>query len=124
MNKIVNTENAPKAIGPYSQGVIHKDLVYTSGQIAIDPENQEFLGGDIYKETEVVINNIKSILLAAESSLEKVIKVTIYLKNMNDFPIVNKIYEEYFINKPARSTVEVKSLPKDALIEIDCIAYI
>lgn len=124
MKKIVSTKNAPKAIGPYSQGTIFNGLVYTSGQISIDPETQEFIKGDITEQTNLVLNNLKEILLAANSNLDNALKVTIFLKDMNDFTTVNQIYSKYFTTNPSRSTVEVKRLPKDALIEIECIAYI
>lgn len=122
--KKIDTENAPKAIGPYSQGIIHNDLIYTSGQISIDPVTQKFIDSTIEKQTELVLRNIQSILESQGSNLNKVIKVTIYLQNMNDFDTVNSIYENYFLKKPARSTVEVSKLPKNALIEIDCIAIL
>lgn len=124
MKKIVSTKNAPKAIGPYSQGTIFNGLVYTSGQISIDPETQEFIKGDITEQTNLVLNNLKEILLAANSNLDNALKVTIFLKDMKDFTTVNQIYSKYFTTNPSRSTVEVKRLPKDALIEIECIAYI
>lgn len=124
MNKIISTRQAPKAIGPYSQAIVNNGLVYTSGQISIDPETELFFNGTIEEQTELVIKNLKSILLSAGSDLDKAIKVTIYLKNMDDFDSVNKIYAGYFLSKPARATVEVSKLPKDALVEIDCIAYI
>lgn len=122
MKEYIKTDNAPKAIGPYSQGIIINDLIYTSGQIAIDPESQQFINGNIEEQTRVVLNNIKAILEEAGSSLNKAVKVTIFLQDMSTFNIVNTIYSEFFIEKPARSTVEVSRLPKDALIEIECIA--
>lgn len=124
MKKIVSTENAPQAIGPYSQGTIYNGLVYTSGQISIDPKTQQFIDGDIIEQTSLVLKNLREILLAANSSLDNAVKVTIFLKDMNDFATVNQIYSEYFTTSPSRSTVEVKRLPKDALIEVECIAYI
>lgn len=124
MKKIVTTEKAPKAIGPYSQGTIYNGIVYTSGQISIDPDTQQFIDGDIEIQTNLVLKNLREILLAANSSLENVLKVTIFLKDMNDFVAVNQVYSKYFTTNPSRSTVEVKRLPKDALIEIECIAYI
>lgn len=124
MKKIVTTEKAPKAIGSYSQGTIYNGIVYTSGQISIDPDTQQFIDGDIEIQTNLVLKNLREILLAANSSLENVLKVTIFLKDMNDFVAVNQVYSKYFTTNPSRSTVEVKRLPKDALIEIECIAYI
>lgn len=124
MKKIISTENAPQAIGPYSQGTIYNGLVYTSGQISIDPKTQQFIDGDIIEQTSLVLKNLREILLAANSSLDNAVKVTIFLKDMNDFATVNQIYSEYFTTSPSRSTVEVKRLPKDALIEVECIAYI
>ena len=120
----VDTNFAPKAIGPYSQATVVNNIIYTSGQIAIDPKTQIFLDGTIEEQTKLVINNIKSILNSKNISFENVFKVTIFLKNMSDFTKVNDIYSKYFISKPARSTVEVSRLPKDALIEIECIATV
>jgi 2-iminobutanoate/2-iminopropanoate deaminase len=120
----IKTKNAPEAIGPYSQAVVHNNLVYCSGQIAIDPVTQDFIGGPIEVQAVRVLENLKAILEGAGSCLDNALKVTIYLKNMQDFAEVNKIYGEYFIQKPARSTVEINALPKNALIEIDCIAAI
>lgn len=124
MNKIVDTKKAPKALGPYSQAIINNGLVYTSGQIAIDPDTQEFVNGNIGEQTELVLKNLGEILLESGSNLTNTVKVNIYLKCIDDFNVVNKIYSKYFTNTPSRSTVEVSSLPKGALIEIDCIAYI
>ena len=123
--KIIETSEAPKPIGPYSQAVNYGDLIFTSGQIAIDPKTGELSNGSIEELTNLVINNLKAVLFEAGSSLDKVIKTTIFLKNMNDFVIVNEIYAKYFgDSKPARSTVEVSCLPKNVLVEIDCIATI
>jgi 2-iminobutanoate/2-iminopropanoate deaminase len=122
--KYIKAENAPKAIGPYSQAVVHNNLVYCSGQIAIDPKTQDFIGGDIEMQTVRVLENLKAVLVAADSSLDNAIKVTIYLDNMDNFSEVNKIYSEYFTSNPARATVAVKALPKNALVEIDCISAI
>lgn len=121
----IQTKNAPRPIGPYSQAIIHGDLIFCSGQIALDPKTMEMIKGDVKKQTEQVLKNLTAIIEEANSSMEKVIKTTIYLKNMSDFPIVNEIYSQFFQkNKPARSTIEVAKLPKDALIEIDLIAGI
>lgn len=121
--KIINTDNAPKAIGPYSQAVMYGNLLFISGQIAIDPFNQEFINGTIEEQTERIMENIKAILGAAGMHFDNVLKTAIYLKNMDDFQKVNEIYGRYFDNhKPARVTVGVSDLPKGALIEIDVIA--
>ncbi len=120
--ELVNTQNAPEAIGPYSQAVIANGLIYTSGQIALTPDG-ELIERDIKKQTRQVLANLKNVLESVESGLDRVIKTTIYLENMEDFGIVNVIYAEYFgDHKPARSTVAVKTLPKNVLVEIDCIA--
>ena len=120
--EIIQTENAPAAIGPYSQAIKYNGIVYTSGQIAITPEGQ-LVERDIKKQTHQVLTNLQNVLLEANSNLDKVIKATIYLENMEDFGIVNVIYAEYFgDHKPARSTVAVKTLPKNVLVEIDVIA--
>ncbi|ADG94009.1 endoribonuclease L-PSP [Arcobacter nitrofigilis DSM 7299] len=120
--EIIKTESAPAAIGPYSQAVKYNGIVYTSGQIALTPEG-ELVERDIKKQTHQVLTNLQNVLAEANSSLEKVLKVTIYLENMEDFGIVNVIYGEYFgDHKPARSTVAVKTLPKNVLVEMDTIA--
>jgi len=120
--KLVSTTKAPSAIGPYSQAVVHNGLVYTSGQIALTCEG-DMLESDISIQTHQVIKNLIAVLSEAGSSLQNVIKVTIFLASMDDFTAVNKIYAEYFKDhKPSRSTVAVKTLPKNALIEIDVIA--
>ncbi len=120
--EIIQTENAPAAIGPYSQALKYNGLVYTSGQIALTCEG-ELVERDIKKQTHQVLTNLQSVLLEADSSLDRVLKATIYLENMEDFGIVNVIYAEYFgEHKPARSTVAVKTLPKNVLVEIDVIA--
>ncbi|MEZ0323188.1 MAG: RidA family protein [Hydrogenothermaceae bacterium] len=121
--QIIHTDRAPQAIGPYSQAVKYGNLVFVSGQIAIDPQTNQFIGGDIKQQTIRVLENIKAILEQVGLNLNHVIKTTIYLKNLEDFQIVNEIYGQYFKeHKPARATVEVSRLPKDALIEIEVIA--
>jgi len=121
--QIIKTDKAPEAIGPYSQAVKYENLLFVSGQIAIDPNTQKFVGGDAKEQTERVMKNIKAILEEAGLSFSHVIKTTIYLKNIQDFEAVNKVYEKYFTeHKPARATVEVSNLPKDALVEIEVIA--
>jgi 2-iminobutanoate/2-iminopropanoate deaminase len=120
--QIIQTPNAPQAIGPYSQAIKVNDMVYTSGQIAITPEG-ELVPRDIKLQTRQVLENLQNVLLEANSSLDEVIKVTIYLEDMNDFGVVNVIYAEYFgEHKPARSTVAVKTLPKNVMVEMDVIA--
>ena len=122
--KIVHTDAAPAAVGPYSQAVISGNMVYTAGQIAIDPTTNTLLNGTVEEQTEQLLKNLSAVLSEAGSSLQKAIKVTVFLKNMNDFVAVNAVYEKYFINKPARSTVEVARLPKDVMVEMDVIAEI
>lgn len=125
LKKIIETDKAPKPIGPYSQAVQYGDLLFTSGQIAIDPATSELLDGDVEEQTQLVLENLKAVLSEAGSSLDKVIKTTIFLKDMNDFIKVNEMYLKYFdASKPARSTVEVSCLPKNVLVEIDCIAAV
>jgi len=121
--EIINTKKAPAAIGPYSQATKFNNLVFISGQIAINPETNEFLDDDITIQTKQVIENIKSILEAAGSSLERVLKVTIFITDMKDFGQVNEVYAEYFgTSLPARACVEVSNLPKGAKIEMEAIA--
>lgn len=123
MLKTLHTDKAPAAVGPYSQAIEVEGLIYTSGQIPLVPETGELVSESIEKATERSLENVKAILENAGSSLEKVIKVNIFLDDMNDFGKVNEIYGKYFDNhKPARSCVEVAKLPKDALIEIEAIA--
>ena len=123
--QMIETDKAPKAIGPYSQAVKYENLLFISGQIAIDPKTQEFIGGDVEKQTERVMENIKAVLEEAGLNFNHVIKTTIYLKNINDFEKVNEVYGRYFSeHKPARATVEVSNLPKGALVEIEVIAGI
>ncbi|MBX7152887.1 RidA family protein [bacterium] len=124
---IVNTPNAPAPIGPYNQSVVipASKLVFTSGQIAIDPTTNQLIDGDVRVQTRRVFENIKAILEAAGTSLENVVKTTVFLKSMNDFAAMNEEYAKYLSgNSPARSTVEAARLPKDVLVEIDCIALI
>ena len=123
--QMINTDKAPKAIGPYSQAVKYENFLFISGQIAIDPKTQEFISGTVEEQTKRVMENIKAILEEAGMSFDNVVKTTIYLKNINDFQKVNEIYSFYFKeHKPARATVEVSNLPKGALIEIEVIAGI
>lgn len=124
MMKTVQTPNAPSAIGPYSQAMIANGMVFTSGQIALKPSG-EMVEGDVREQCAQVLANLKAVLEAAGSSLNHVIKTTIFLDNMDDFAAVNELYAEAFgTHKPTRSTVAVKTLPKNALVEIDAIALI
>ena len=120
--KIISTCKAPQAIGPYSQAISFENLIFTSGQIALKP-NGVFLEGDVVEQTQQVLKNLSAVLEEAGSSLQKVLKTTIFLANMEDFTKVNAVYGEYFKDhKPSRSTVGVKSLPRNALVEIEAIA--
>ncbi|MBA1438156.1 MAG: RidA family protein [Epsilonproteobacteria bacterium] len=124
--ELVQTQNAPSAIGPYSQAVSVNGMVYTSGQIALKPDGGDaLLQEDVVVQAVQVLRNLEAVLEAAGSSMDKVIKTTIFLANMDDFTTVNEIYAEAFgDHKPARSTVAVKTLPKNALVEIDAVALI
>ena len=129
MNKNrIATENAPAAIGPYSQGVRAGNFVFTSGQIALDPVSGEIVAGGVVEQTERVIANLRAILEAAGTSLANAVKVSVFLKNMSDFAAMNGVYGKHFaaegVVAPARSTVEVARLPKDVLVEIDVIALV
>jgi 2-iminobutanoate/2-iminopropanoate deaminase len=123
MRSIISTKDAPEAIGPYSQAIKANGLIFTSGQIAIDPATQQVIAGDISAQTDRVLRNLSEILEAAGSGLGKVVRCTVFLKNMGDFAALNAVYGKYFSSAPpARSTVEVARLPKDVLVEIDVIA--
>ena len=122
MQKIY-TKNAPEAIGPYSQAIKIGNFIYTSGQIALTPAG-EFLDEDVKTQTKQVCENLKAVLEAAGCKLENVVKTTIFLDDINNFAAVNEVYGEYFNHKPARSTVAVKELPKDAKVEIECVAFV
>lgn len=126
MRKVVSTSAAPAAIGPYSQGNIFGDLVFTSGQVPLDPATGEIVGTTIEEQTEQVFKNIKAILEEAGSSLDKVLKTTVFIKDMNDFGKMNAVYAKFFAEGafPSRSAVEVARLPKDVLVEIETIAYL
>jgi 2-iminobutanoate/2-iminopropanoate deaminase len=122
--KFVQTNKAPSAIGPYSQAVVANGMVYTSGQIALTPDGV-MLENNVVIQTKQVLNNLKEVLQEANSSLDKVVKTTIFIASMDDFATINEIYEEAFgTHKPARATVAVKTLPKNALVEIDAIASV
>lgn len=124
MSEKIYTNKAPAAIGPYSQAVIAGGLVFTSGQIALDPQTGAVAGEDIAAQTERVCQNLKAVLEAAGSSLEKAVKTVCFLKNMEDFAAFNEVYGRYFTEKPARSCVAVKTLPKDVLVEVEVVAEI
>jgi 2-iminobutanoate/2-iminopropanoate deaminase len=122
----VSTESAPAAIGPYSQAIEIGEMIYTSGQVGLDPRTGQIVDGGIREQTARVIENLKAILAAVRSDLQKVVKTTVYLRNMSDFAAMNEVYAAYLAKDgwvaPARSTVEVARLPKDALVEIEVIA--
>ncbi len=122
--KAIVTENAPKAIGPYSQGMIMDKIVFTSGQIPADPATGAIVGEDITAQAEQVMKNLGGVLNAAGVSYEDTVKTTCFLANMDDFAAFNAVYEKYFTGKPARSCVAVKTLPKNVLCEVEAIAYI
>lgn len=121
--RIIATDSAPKAIGPYSQAVVANGFVFCSGQIALDPQSGNLLGASAAEQASQVMKNLAAVLAASGSGLAKVVKTTIFLKNMNDFAAVNEVYARAMgEHRPARATVEAARLPKDALVEIDCIA--
>jgi len=123
MREVIATKDAPQAIGPYSQAIKANGFVFTSGQIAIDPATQQVIAGDVAAQTDRVLRNLSEILEAAGSGVGKVVRCTVFLKDMNDFAAMNQVYGKYFSSAPpARSTVEVARLPKDVLVEIDVIA--
>jgi len=125
MTKIVSTEKSPKAIGPYSQAVIHDGLAYLSGQIPLDPATNQLVSGDIAVQTERVLENLKALLEACGASLQSVVKTTVYLKDMSDFTKMNEVYGRYFAqNAPARATLQAARLPRDVAVEIDAIAAV
>ena len=123
MRDVIATDRAPQAIGPYSQAIRAAGMIFTSGQIAIDPATSQIVGGDVSAQTERVLLNLAAILQASSSGMEKVLRCTVFLKNMGDFAAMNEVYGRHFKQAPpARSTVEVARLPKDVLVEIDTIA--
>jgi len=123
MRQVISTGSAPKAIGPYSQAIRAAGLLFLSGQTPLDPATGTMVEGDIAKQTERVLENLKAVLTAAGSSLERAVKTTVFLKDMNDFTAMNEVYGRYFpIDPPARSTIEAARLPKDARVEMDLIA--
>ena len=124
MKKVISTPKAPAAIGPYSQAIEINDMIFTSGIIPINPANGTLVDGSIEEQTKQVFDNMKGLLEDAGSSLDKIIKTTVFIKNMDDFSRVNEVYASYFTGDfPARSCVEVARLPKDVLIEVEAIAY-
>src|SRR5216117_3552564 len=123
MRDVIATKDAPQAIGPYSQAIRANGFVFVSGQVAIDPSTQQVISGEVAAQTDRVLKNLSAILKAAGSGLEKVVRSTVFLKDMGDFIAMNEVYGKYFSSAPpARSTVEVARLPKDVLVEIDVIA--
>ncbi|HVF69736.1 MAG TPA: RidA family protein [Xanthomonadales bacterium] len=122
--KVIKTDTAPKVVGPYSQAIVAGDMIFCSGQIGLDPATGEMAGDDIESQTNQVIKNLSAVLEEAGSFLNKVVKTTCYLKNMDDYTRFNEIYAKFFISNPARATIEVSKLPKDALVEIEAIAAI
>ncbi len=121
--EIINASKAPDAVGPYCHAIIHNGTVFCSGQIPLDPDTMEITGSTIEAQTEQVMKNINTVLKAAGSSLDKIIKTTVFLSTMDDFTAMNQVYEATFKgHKPARSTFAVGALPKNALVEIECIA--
>jgi 2-iminobutanoate/2-iminopropanoate deaminase len=125
MREIISTEHAPKAIGPYSQAVVSNGIAYLSGQIPNDPATGQLVEGDIAAQTERVLQNLKAVLEACGASIESVLKVSVFLKDMADFPKMNEVYARYFtLNPPARSTVQAARLPRDVSVEIDAIAAV
>ncbi|MDL2302134.1 RidA family protein [Lachnospiraceae bacterium OttesenSCG-928-D06] len=124
MKKIIDTKKAPAAIGPYSQGIIVGDMLYASGQVALDPVTGQVVGEDIVEQTTQVMKNIGGILEEAGCDYSNVIKTTCFLTDMNDFAAFNEVYGNYFSHKPARSCVAVKTLPKNVICEVEVIAYL
>lgn len=123
MKEVVTSSGAPKPIGPYSQGIKANGFLFLSGQVALDPRSGEFSGSDVRQQTERILENIQGILESAGADLQRIVKATVFLKNMNDFAAMNEVYGRYFtVAPPARSTVEAARLPKDALVEIEVIA--
>jgi 2-iminobutanoate/2-iminopropanoate deaminase len=121
--RVIRTDEAPAAIGPYSQAVIAQGWVFAAGQVALDPRTGQLVTGDVRAQTKRVMENLKAVLGAAGSSMDRVVKTTVFLRDLNDFGVMNEIYGEYFQeNPPARSTVQVAKLPRDAAVEIEAIA--
>ncbi|MBE3580544.1 MAG: RidA family protein [Thermoanaerobacteraceae bacterium] len=122
---VINTDRAPAAIGPYSQAIKVGNLIFTSGQIPLDPATGQIVPGGVAEQAERVLENLKAVLAAAGAGLDQVVKTTVYIKDMEDFGVVNEVYGRYFTKEPpARSCVEVARLPKDVLVEIEAIAVV
>lgn len=122
---VIHTDSAPKAIGPYSQAIVANGMVFCSGQVPLDPASGDLVGDGIEAQTHRVLHNLRAVLEAAGSGLDRVVKTTVFLQRMDDFAAMNRVYATYFAeNPPARSTVEVAKLPKGALVEIECIALV
>jgi len=122
MKEVISTDKAPKAIGPYSQAIRANGFIFTAGQIALDPATGQLIEGDVARQTARVLESLKGIVEAAGSSLDRAVKATVYLKDMNDFAAMNEVYARYFpTNPPARSTVEAARLPRDVRVEIDLV---
>ncbi|MEO0156074.1 MAG: RidA family protein [candidate division WOR-3 bacterium] len=125
MKKIIKTDNAPRAIGPYSQGVIANGFIFTAGQIGLKPDTGEMVAGGVKEQTRQVLENLKAVLEAGGSKLDNVVKTTVYLTKSEDFPFMNEVYAQYFTDEPpARTTIFVNGLPKGALVEIEAVAKI
>jgi 2-iminobutanoate/2-iminopropanoate deaminase len=125
MKKIISTDRAPKAIGPYSQAVVVNGLAFLSGQIPLDPETNQLIQGDVVAQTVRVLENMKIVLEACGSSLAQVVKTTVFVKDLSEFATINETYANYFPeNPPARSTVEAARLPRDVRVEIECVAIV
>ncbi|HDH57556.1 MAG TPA: RidA family protein [Bacteroidetes bacterium] len=126
MRQVISTDKAPAAIGPYSQGIVAGgSFVFTAGQLPMDPQTGEIVGQNISEQTQQALKNVKAVLEAAGSSLQKVVKCTVFLQNMSDFSGMNEVYAQYFENDPpARSAVEVAQVPKGALVEIEAVALV
>ncbi len=123
--KIISSEKAPKAIGPYSQAIVVENLVFTAGQVGLDPVTMELVEGGVEAQTRQVLTNLKNVLEKADSGLNFIIKTTVFLRDMGDFATMNSVYAEFFPeNPPARSTIQVAGLPKDALVEIEAMALL
>jgi 2-iminobutanoate/2-iminopropanoate deaminase len=125
MKRTVGTDSAPKAIGPYSQAVVHGGLAYLSGQIPLDPATGQIVAGGVAEQTRQVLQNLEAVLAACGSSLDRVLKTTVYLSDMEDFPAMNEVYARFFVDSPpARATIQAARLPRDARVEIDAIAEV
>ncbi|HEX6926429.1 MAG TPA: RidA family protein [Longimicrobiaceae bacterium] len=123
--QVIQTPDAPAAIGPYSQGVVHGGVLYTAGQIALDPKSGEIVGESVAEQTEQVLRNLGAVLKAAGASFSTVLKTTVFLRDMNDFVAMNEVYARYFVDhRPARATVQVARLPRDVAVEIELVAAV